>query len=583
MSIRYVMIVADQPEGCRIRMYNKEMMTKTALIIFALLLCTSGTTEAQRDFYNTYSFNRADSLRGSLRAERSCYDVFYYDLDIRVDPISRMVSGQVDIHFTAVTDFERMQVDLFENMRIIRIDMNGRKLHYVREHNAVFVDLPQQSAGNKGTIRITYGGKPVQATNPPWDGGFVWANDRNGNPWIAVACEGDGASLWWPNKDHLSDEPDSLSIRVSVPEPLVCISNGNLRSERPDPKKKGYRQYEWFVSYPINNYNVTVNIGDYTHFSDIYTAEDGASLDLDYYVMSYNLERARTHFRQTHQTLACFEEYFGKYPFWEDGFALVETPYLGMEHQSAIAYGNRYMRGYLGGMIPSDMDWDYIIVHETGHEYFGNSISVGDLSEMWIHESFTTYMEALYVECRYSREDAIRYLLGQRGFIGNREPILGPPGVNWEDWEYSDHYFKGSWVLHTLRSAINDDELWFDILRSFYEEYQHSIVTTSDFTEFVKERTGSDYDAFFEQYLWHPKPPTLTYQLLELDGNLIVRFKWAADVADFSMPVHLGVPGNMQFVQAEARSFSELVIPDAKATDFEVSTELFYINTLELD
>ncbi|MCB0704841.1 MAG: M1 family metallopeptidase [Saprospiraceae bacterium] len=549
---------------------------------FILLICfllSSPILSGQRDFYDSFTFTRADSLRGMLSPERSCFDVTYYALDIRVEPDKRFISGFVDVAYTVVEDFTRLQLDLFANMDIEKIEYKGKKLHYSREFQAVFVDLPAQKKGQHGKIRVYYHGQPQRAVNAPWDGGFVWKTDLNANDWIAVACEGDGASLWWPTKDHLSDEPDSVSITVSVPDPLVCVSNGQLLSAKSDPKHLGYTRYHWFVSYPINNYNITLNIGDYVHFADVYESADGDQLDLDFYVLSYNLERAKTHFRQVNQTLACFENYFGKYPFWNDGFGMVETPYLGMEHQGAIAYGNNYMRGYLGAMIPSDMNWDYIIVHETGHEYFGNSISIGDLSEMWIHESFTTYMEALFVECSYSYQDAIRYLEGQKPFIINAQPILGPMGVNWEKWSSSDHYFKGSWVLHTLRHAINDDVLWFDLLRGFYDKHVRSIVTTEDFISYVNEATGKDFRPFFEQYLWYSNPPTLVYRLTEIEHDLVVEYKWLADVSDFNMPVRIGIPSRTQMVTPNTKAFQKLLLPNCRIEDFYIATDRFYIRT----
>jgi len=530
---------------------------------------------AQSDFYEAYEFTEADTLRGMLRPERTCYNVTYYELDIEVIPEQRSLRGYVDIHFTVLDAFERLQVDLYENMVIDRIVWRDRELPFERRYDAVFVDFPLQQAEDKGVFRVYYHGRPTTAANPPWDGGFVWKKDERGVPWIGVACEGDGASLWWPNKDHLSDEPDSMAIRVAVPKGLTCVANGHLRSRN----DLGDRvQYDWFVSYPINNYNVTVNIADYVHFRDHYIALDGDSLALDYYVLRENEEKARRHFQQVPQVLACFEQYFGKYPFWEDGYALVETPYLGMEHQGAIAYGNQYKRGYLGGMIPRDMDWDYIIVHETGHEYFGNSVSCGDLAEMWIHESFTIYMEALYVECAYSYEDAIGYLRGQRPFIRNRQPILGPRDVNWEDWEGSDHYFKGAWVLHTLRHTVNDDTSWWELLRGFYDRQAISITTTEDVIEYVNQFTGSDYHPFFQQYLGYPDIPTFEYRLSETPDGLELECRWDADVPAFKMPLLVGRPGSYQRIEptTEWQSFQ---LKKITKQEFEIPTDLFLIKT----
>lgn len=547
-------------------------MRKTLLLCWMLL--TLGAATAQPDFYDKYTFTEADTLRGMLRPERTCYDVTYYDINIRVDPKKQTVGGYVDITYRALEDFDRLQIDLYRNMELDSIVLAGKVLSYERKFDAVFVNFPTQSAGDSNLFRVYYHGKPTAARNPPWDGGFVWRTDQKGRYWVGVACEGDGASMWWPNKDHLSDEPDSVAIRVSVPKGLTCVANGNLRGT---VDEGDFQRWDWFVSYPINNYNVSVNIAHYTHFSDTYTAEDGSELDLDYYVLDYNKSRALEHFEQVKPMLKCYEQYFGKYPFWEDGFAMVETPYLGMEHQSGIAYGNRYMRGYLGGMIPADMDWDYIIIHETGHEYFGNSISCNDLAEMWIHESFTTYMEALYVECMYSYEDAIRYLVSQRSFIANAEPVLGPKEVNWEDWDGSDHYYKGAWMLHTLRHAIQDDELWFDILKSFHLEHAISNVTTADFVEWVNEKTGKTWDSFFEQYLGYAEIPVLQYQLEEKGSDLEVRYRWDTEVANFAMPVLLGKKDAYQLVHPKTGEWQTLLLKHTASTEFGVDRDRFLV------
>lgn len=542
-----------------------------------LLLAFVVPLQAQVGFFGHHSFTKADTLRGALRPERTCYDVHYYALDVRIDPRKKAIRGFVDINYTAVSDFERLQIDLFENMTIDRILHQDKELSYTREYNAVFVDFPAvQEAGSEGRIRVHYHGRPTVAANAPWDGGFVWSEDRRGRDWIAVACEGTGASLWWPNKDHLSDEPDSMLISLTVPNGLMAVANGNLLDVDEGSKET---RYDWFVSYPIDNYNVTLNIGHYAHFSDAYYADDGDTLALDYYVIDYNEARAKEHFEQTKTVLACYEKYLDKYPFWEDGFAMVETPYLGMEHQSAIAYGNQYMRGYLGGMIPRDMDWDYIIVHETGHEYFGNSIGCHDMAEMWIQESFTTYLEAVYVEYTMSYDDANRYLAKQQLFIYNQEPIIGPKGVNWDHWKGSDHYFKGSWVLHTLRHAIGDDEKWWAIFKGFYREHSLSLVTTEDFLAYVNEATGNDWTAFFDQYLRYPQPPLLEYQLEEKGKNLKVRYRWVTDVEQFVMPVVVGNGEKEITILPNTSEWQEAVLFNSKASDFKVATDRFLIKT----
>lgn len=560
-------------------MQLQQFTPKIIFTVCMLLLISGFTLQAQDDFYKTYPFTEADTLRGMLRPERTAYDVTFYELNIKIDPEQQFIEGYVDVFFDAVEDFDRLQIDLYKNMEINSIIFNDKVLDYERQHNAVFIDFPKQKKGTKSSFRVNYEGKPRAAKNPPWDGGFVWKKDKNGAHWIGVACEGDGASLWWPNKDHLSDEPDSMSIKIAVPEDLICVANGNLRNK--EELRGGYMRYDWWVSYPINNYNVTVNIANYAHISDTYEAFDGEKLDLDYYVLTYNEKKATEHFKQTHKVLACFERYFGKYPFWKDGFAMVETPYLGMEHQGAIAYGNQYKRGYLGGMIPRDMNWDYIIVHETAHEYFGNSISVNDHAEMWIHESFATYMEALYVECVYSYQDALRYLASQRFFISNREPMLGPLNVNWTDFAGSDHYYKGAMMLNTLRHAINDDELWFDCLYSFHQRYAISQVETADFVNYVEECTKKDFKPFFEQYLKYPKPPTLLVNMKKVsDKSVTVQYKWDADVKDFSMPVAIGKQDEYEWVYPNTKEWKETKLKIGEG-DFRVATELFYIRVKE--
>jgi aminopeptidase N len=497
------------------------------------------------DYFQHKHFTRADTLRGSLRPERTSFDVTYYELHLEVDPNEREIEGRVDMTYRILQPTERLQIDLFQNLTIDSIKQNGRLLGFSREANAVFINLPSEAAPPLGveghtpplgaggyTMQIWYGGKPVAAKNAPWDGGFVWSLDHRDRTWVGVACEGDGASLWWPNKDHLSDEPDSMLVSVTVPKRLFVASNGNLREEI--ELDNGYqKRYDWFVSYPINNYNISLGIGSYVHFDSTYVAFDGEVLALDYYVLDYNEDKARKQFQQVNQMLAAYEHYFGKYPFWEDGFALIETPYLGMEHQSGIAYGNKFMRGYLGGMIPDDMDWDFIIIHESGHEYFGNSISVADHAEMWIHESFTTYMESLYVEYRYGEKDARRYIGTQRKFIRNESPMLGPLDVNFDDFGSSDHYYKGAWMLHTLRYAMNDDPLFFGMLRAFYQDHKISIVNTRQVIDYFSNYAKQDLKPFFEQYLRHPDVPVLEVR----SKGKNIEYRWRVQAEGFNMPV----------------------------------------------
>lgn len=496
--------------------------------IFACLLTIAGAVPAQQQF------THADSLRGDLRPARTCYDVTFYDLDIKVDPTSHKVEGSNTIHFRVKEDFKTLQLDLFQNMMIDAVTWQGQALTYRRDGDAFFVDFPSTvKAGGMEALKVQYGGTPTEAARAPWDGGFVWKKDGNGKPWVGVACEGTGASLWWPCKDHLGDEPDSLRIAVTAPMGLKAVCNGNLRNVRDiNPQ---WTRWEWFVSYPINSYNVTVNIADYAHIHDTYTNASGTH-DLDYYVLAANEAKAKEQFKQVNPMLTVFEQYFGEYPFWKDGYALVETPYLGMEHQGAIAYGNHYRPGY-DGYDPLDLKFDYIVIHESGHEWWGNSVSCSDHAELWIHEGFCTYSEAVYVEALWDRATANRYLMSQRGNIVNKDPIVGPLGVNFNNWTGSDMYYKGAWMLHTLRNAVNDDKLWWQTLRSFAIDFRIKNTNTNEVIAYLSQKLGKDYSWLFDEYLRHAKPPTLEYRLKKKGTTTELTARWATANAAFALPI----------------------------------------------
>jgi len=474
-------------------------------------------------------FTLADTLRGELSAIRSCFDVTYYDLQLTVDVESRSIEGVNHIHFRNEADFDSIQIDLFANMEIDSIRFQDQNLDFTRLFDAVFVSFPNGMAkGNEGQISVYYHGQPVTAKKAPWDGGFVWSKDSAGNPWIGVACEGTGASLWWPNKDHLSDEPDSMRISCTVPSGLMCVSNGNLESRN---LKEIGMEWVWKVSYPINNYNVTLNIADYAHFDETYINASGDSLALDYYVLKENLEKAKEQFKQVHDMMDCFEDAFGPYPFYQDGYALVETPYAGMEHQSAIAYGNKYMKGYWG-RHPGDMDFDYIIIHETGHEWWGNSVSMKDVADMWIHESFCTYSEAVYVECTYGYQKMLDYLWYQRNFINNGSPIYGKYGLNHEG-NGGDMYYKGSWMIHTFRNALNNDSLFRSILKGIAQEFKYKTVDGYEIIDYINTRAKYNYAPLFEQYLKFADVPVLEYRWDKKNLEL----RWRAEAKGFRLPV----------------------------------------------
>src|SRR5690606_34329520 len=353
---------------------------------------------------------------------------------------------------------------------------------------AHFIELDQEiNAGAKDSICIQYSGKPQQAKRAPWDGGLVWSKDKNGNEFIATACQGIGASIWWPCKDHMYDEPDfGMRIQITVPAHLTAVSNGRLIETR---KEKGKRKtFVWKVVNPINNYGVNVNIGDYVNFFETYAGEKG-NLDMSYWVLAENLEKAKEHFKQAPMMMQAFEHWFGPYPFYEDSYKIVEVPYLGMEHQSSVTYGNHYKNGYLGADFSGTgwgLKFDYLIVHESGHEWFANNITYKDIADMWIHESFTTYSESLFLEYHYGKEAAAKYIIGTRSSIGNKSPIIGIYDVNHEG--DGDMYTKGANIIHTLRQFVPEDEKWRGILRGMNSEFYHKTVTTEEIEAYLSER-----------------------------------------------------------------------------------------------
>ncbi len=559
------------------------MKTTLRLLLFFITIFIPGVIFAQLQHdAKEPVFTRADTLRGMLTPLRTCYDVKYYNLYVRIDTSDHSIKGSNVIYFKAVNDFNKMQVDLFPNMKIDRIEFEKYdSLKYTREFGAVFISFPEKLLKDKYyRIKIYYHGVPQEAKNPPWDGGFVWAEDNNGNPWIAVACQGTGASLWWPNKDHQSDEPDSMLINISVPASLEEVSNGRLRST--EPETGDYKKYTWFVSYPINNYDVTFNIAKYAHFSDFHIEPDGDTLTLDYYVLPYNLEKAKKQFVQAKSMLNCFEKYFGSYPFVRDGYKLVETPYLGMEHQSAVAYGNKYLNGYLGNSAAEiGMKFDFIIIHESAHEWWGNSITSKDIADMWIHESFGQYCEALYVECMYGRLDALDYINAHKSRVMNNRPIIGHYNVNNEG--SGDMYPKGMLMLNTLRSVIDNDGEWFKLIKDLYQHFKYQTVTAEDIVDFVNKETGRDFTYFFDQYLRYPHLPKLELKSEHKDGKEEVAYRWHADVKNFNMPIKVTTsPGEFEFIYP-SESWKTLTLEGMTADQFKVAEDLFYVDVEWLD
>lgn len=508
-------------------------MKRFPLLLVALLTFSSIFTAEAQLMEKKVEFTRADTLRGTMSPVRDWFDVHYYDLEVKVMPSTQTIKGKNTIHYKVLSKQKVMQIDLFENLDIDKIVYKGKEVPYTREFNAVFIELEDEAkVGSLQEIMIEYGGKPTIAKNAPWDGGLVWAKDDQEKDWIGVACQGLGASVWWPNKDHQSEEPDSMQITLSAPNDLVAVANGNLRKTMPDGDD--FTKHQWFVSYPINNYNVTLNIGDYEYFSEEFKGMDGRILNLEYYVLSYNLEKAKKHFQQVPPMMKCFEEKLGPYPFWEDGFALVETPYLGMEHQSAIAYGNRYLTGYAGmDYSRIGLDFDYIIIHEAGHEWWGNSITSYDIADMWIHEGFCTYSEALYVECMHGYEKAMDYVNAKKRTIRNDQAIIGPYGVNKEG--SGDMYNKGMLFLNTVRHIINDDVVWDDIIKGMLRDFEMSVINTDTVIQYMNRKSGKELSKVFDQYLNYPNIPVLEYKIDKKGKKL--SYKWNADVKGFDMPV----------------------------------------------
>lgn len=547
------------------------------LLITTCMLMYAITSHAQLMTEKT-SFSRGDSLRGELTPIRTCYDVHYYHLDVDIDPEDQFIKGSNTMYFSLEEDTERIQIDLFENMKIRKVILdNDEKLKFKREFNTVFIELPELlKAGSTHQMKIEYSGKPQIALNPPWDGGFIWEKDSVGDPWVAVAVQGTGASLWWPNKDHQSDEPDSMMISITVPEELENISNGRLGSIV--PIKGGKRQFNWFVSYPINNYNVTVNIGKFAHFSDFYVGSDKDTLTLDYYVIPQEIEKAKIQFEQVKPMMDFFYEYFGPYPFTRDGYKLVQSPHLGMEHQSAVAYGNRYLNGYNGtGSSEVALTFDFIIQHETGHEWWGNSITTNDVADMWVHESFTAYSEGLYVEFMHGYDEAMKYINGKKQSIMNDQPMIGPFHVNKEG--SGDMYNKGQLVLNTLRHVIDDDELWKGMLLGMNEEFKYQTIDGQQVFDYIEKKSGMELSYFFDQYFRHASLPKLLVDVVKKGERVTAAYRWEADVSEFKMPVKIMTsPGNFEFIYPGTKRAIVIELKGIHPDDFDVQEDQFFMD-----
>ncbi len=491
-------------------------------------------------------FTEQDTLRGSITPERAWWDLSYYDLDIEVKPDEKYISGSNSIRYQVLEENQVMQIDLQPPLVINSVTQDGTELKIIDKGNAHFVQLQKlQKKGAFNAIVVTYSGHPKEAVHAPWDGGFSWAKDENDQPFVATSCQGLGASVWWPNKDHMYDEVDSMAIHVTVPKGLMDVSNGRLRSVE---DHENTTTYNWFVKNPINNYGVNVNIGDYAHFSEKYTGEKG-TLDMDYYVLKNDLEKAKVHFKDAPKMIEAFEYWFGPYPFYEDGYKLVQVPYLGMEHQSSITYGNQFKKGYLGNDLSGTgwgLKFDFIIIHESGHEWFANNITYKDIADMWVHEGFTSYSENLYLDYFFGKKAAEDYVIGLRRNIRNDRPIIGQYNVNNEG--SGDMYYKGSNMLHTIRQLIDDDEKWRQILRGLNKDFYHQTVTTQQIENYISEKSGLDLSPIFEQYLRTTMIPIFEY---EIDGTKI-NYRYLNVVPGFEMPLKVAIGDQIKWLHPNA-------------------------------
>jgi len=537
------------------------IMIKNWLFIVFLVVCAWHSWDGAQSIAQSALPTDADQLRGSITPERAWWDLMHYDLKLEVFPETKSIAGSNTIRFVPLTPElqaeilpeleqkdephqQRMQIDLQQPLKITKVLHKDAELKFTRNHettgNVYWIEFVEAlPVGTEQSIQVFYSGVPTVAKRPPWDGGFTWQTDEKGNHFIATSCQGVGASLWWPCKDHGYDEPDDgTNISITVPAELIAVSNGRLQSTDIDPVGNK-KTFQWVVTQPINNYSINVNIGNYVNFSDTYRGEFG-KLDLDYWVLEHQREQAIQHFREVPRTIAAFEHWFGKYPFYEDSYKLVVVPYTGMEHQSSVTYGNGFKNGYRGEDVSGTgigMKFDFIIVHESGHEWFGNNISMKDSADMWIHESFTNYSENLFVEYHFSKREAEAYVIGCRKNIKNDAPIIAEYNLNQSGSK--DMYYKGGNILHTLRQIVDDDEKWRQILRGLNKTFWHQTVTTEQIENYLSEQIGRELRPFFDQYLRSTKIPCLEYQI---DGRQL-KFQFTNIVDGFSMPVLVRING----------------------------------------
>jgi aminopeptidase N len=539
-------------------------------ILLLFLLLTSIVGFAQQP-----NFTRQDTLRGSITPERIWWNLLHYDLFFTVEPTTKSIRGNNTIRYEVLKENQLMQIDLQPPMAITSVTQDDTTLEYTRDGNVYYITLPKkQVIGTKNEIEIAFQGSPKISKNPPWDDGFTWQKDKNGNDFIATSCQGGGASIWWPCKDHMYDEPDEgMELSITVPEGLMGVGNGRLVAA--EQNSNDTKTFTWEVVNPINNYGVNINIGDYVHFSETYNGEKG-KLDCDYYVLSYNLDKAKKQFKDAARTLEAFEHWFGPYPFYEDSFKLVEVPYLGMEHQSSVTYGNGYQNGYRGRDLSGSgwgLKFDFIIVHEVGHEWFANSITNIDIADMWIHESFTAYSENLFLDYHYGTEASNAYVTGTRRNIQNDRNVIGYYGVNFSG--SGDMYYKGANMLHTLRQVVDNDEKWRRILRGLNKDFYHQTVNTQQIEGYMSKEIGIDLEPFFTQYLRSTKVPMLEY---EFNGKMVY-YRWTNTVDGFSIPIKVQVNSKEEWISPSSKW--KILHSDSEVTSFTVDKN-FYMDSKEV-
>jgi aminopeptidase N len=565
------------------KVYETIMLNRNLCLLVLLVLSTwaSSNKVVSQQTKPEGAPTRANLLRGEYGRYRANNDLLYYHLDVRVDPAQKFLKGKTRIRVRMLQEDSRIQLDLHEALKVDGIFYNElsskpsassplrEEVRYTRDSGALFLDFPHPLlTGHTYDIDVNYSGHPLETGR---FGGIAFKKDPYGRHWVNTACEGEGASIWWPNKDQWRDEVDSMKISISIPNDLVDVSNGRFLGKT--DLGDGYTRWDWQVNYPINNYNVSLNIGRYEHFSDRL-----GDLTLDFYSLPENLEKAKKQFAQAKGMLEAFQHYFGEYPFKKDGYKLIEVPYSGMEHQSAVTYGNRFANGYL------ERDWtgvgisprfDFIIIHESGHEWFGNSVSAADTSDMWIHEGWTTYLECLYVEYMYGKADGLKYTNGYKTKVRNREPIVARRGVNADPPQ--DMYFKGALFLNTLRSVVNDDKHWFALIKNFYQTFKYKNIMTEDVVSFFNRRTSKNLTPIFDQYLRHSALPILELKFT----NGAVSYRWQVDEKEFAMPVRVGAAGKWQLIQPTT-DWQTMKSP-LKKDEFEVATDLYFVEVRSIE